>query len=1150
MNKKRKSGRLAAVFMALSVLTGNMGLSSFEKPMTASAASSNQRFAVDLNKNDGRKASYARWAENWIVSGDSSASATINGIGFKLSASGGSLRMENNKKLQQMSGIYPRLTMDGATVDANNGGSLKLEISGLSAGTHSIRTYHSATGNESVGGLTVTINGQKISGVKCPNQVATEDDAGMAWASFNVTSGQTITVEIKPEGSGNAWLNGFEIDGGDPINGVSHVLPADQEKHHEGNTLSWKAGKNAKSHDVYIGTDYDDVNNAGKSSAEYMGNVSGTSYELDDSYDSPTTYYWRVDTIDSSGNTVKGSVHSFNVARLAFPTAEGYGRFARGGQGGIVVHVTNLNDSGEGSLRWALCDSRWQTDDWKGVPRIVVFDVGGVIKLNSTLCIPDNAGSVYVAGQTAPGDGITLINHDFGAMGSEDVIIRDIRTRVGDTNGQSTGGMGLSSCNHTIVDHCSISWATDEGFSSRQAANITFQWNIIGETLNDSVHYNADNRNETECHSFAASIGGYTGSYHHNLLVHNAGRNWSLAGAMEQDAIHYGGQADIRNNLVYNWQHRTTDGGVRRLNFVNNYYMGGPASNTGLHVVMIDGNELNTSDMQMMYVSGNVMTKQDGSYVLKSTDDAWAMGKAKSGGKNSTNETVRSDTPFFESYVETQSAEEAAELILAGAGAGGTSSAGWDYIDSRYIKDVSNRSYTYKGSKQGIKGIIDSQNDVGGYPNSSNFAHSTDGICNEKNDTDRDGMPNTWEQEHGLDPNDASDGAICTLSADGYTNVEMFLNELMGDPVDYNGNGGSSIKKGAVIDTSVKYSITNVGSGITLSSVSNDAIQSVSGEVRWSVETADNGYYYIISESGQYLTLENGALDNGTDIIMSESNKNDAQMFKFVKNKDGSYTIYTKSTEDTSCLGVESGSAADGADVIQWESDGTDSQKWIMQIKLDPISGNLIEEIEPFDAAYYGSWSIDTSLEVGDQVFGDRTGDKLVTFADIPDELIGAEYVITPCDAKTLTTDVAMVTAGADITLYIGLDSRTISQYGVPAWMSGWTDSGLVVTHSKDVSFNMYSIELAKGESVTVGQNGGSSGCVFYTIMATPAVTSSKLIGDVNADGKFTVADVVMMQKWLLHAGSLTDWTAGDLREDGRIDAFDLCIMKRELLKQ
>ena len=776
--------RIAAFTAVLSVLSGInaansiIPMSNIEKiiNLTTSAADTGSRIRVDINKNDGRKASYATNANNWILEEGASPSYKVNGVTFKLSnggSAGSNVTGANNKKLQLQSSVYPRMTMDGAKIkDGDNGGVLKLEISGLSNGEHSLQMWHCNTDGYANSKLSISVNGKKVlSGVNCPTNVTDENEAGISYVTW---SGSSVTILITPEGGGKqnvAWLNGFELDGSDPVNGVSKMVPSDQENHlNIEDGLSWTAGKNAQSHDVYIGTSYDSVFNANHNSAEFKGNQTSTKYALDDSYSSIPTYYWRVDEVNSSG-TVKGAVYSFQVKRLAFPTAEGYGRFARGGRGGYVYHVTNLNDSGEGSLRYGL-------ETLKGA-RTVVFDVGGVIALKSVLCIPEDGGDVYVAGQTAPGDGITLINYTFGAMGSSDVIIRDIRTRVGDVSGKSMGGMGISSCDHTIIDHCSVSWATDEGLSTRSASNVTFQWNIIGESLHDSVHYDAGDRGSgTETHAFAASIGGYVGSFHHNLLINNTGRNWSLAGAMEQDGVTYGGALDIRNNVVYNWRDRTTDGGARFVQFVNNYYKAGAESNTSLHLVSVDGNGLNTGDMQKLYASGNMKVAQNGQTLIDANEDEWKSGKAKSGGKNSTNDTVRSNSPWFEPYVNTQSAEDAYRSVIASVGANYPK---WDYIDSRYISEVTNGKYTYTGSKQKLKGIIDSQSDAGGYPNSSNFKGGT-----APTDTDGDGMPDAWESAHGLNPNDAKDGAIVSLSGDDYTNLELYLNELAGDDVAYN----------------------------------------------------------------------------------------------------------------------------------------------------------------------------------------------------------------------------------------------------------------------------------------------------------------------------------------------------------------------------
>ncbi len=784
MKHRGMTGKLFALFTALSMLIGGIC------PVNAAESSVSPRLTVDLNKNDGRTASHSRNAENWIIDGETSASAEIDGLTFTLSTEteGGLLYACNNKKLQKMSGIYPRLTMDGVTVTEAENGVLKLEITGLSAGIHSLKTWHAACNkNYTAETVRISVNGQTTAeNMPCPLNPTDEDDAGIAYSVFEVAEGESVTVLIEAENGGYAWLNGFEIDGGDPIRGISDIAPEHMDFHHDAEEgLSWTAGENAVSHNVYLGTDEAAVYNADTDSPEYKGNQPHTSYALPDGLSAIPTYYWRVDTIDSEGNLHRGDVNAFRLNRLAFPTAEGYGRFAAGGRGGQVVHVTNLRDdvNTEGTLRWALENEIWQTEDWLGVPRIIVFDVGGVIALQDDLWIPDNGGSIYIAGQTAPGDGITLINYGIGAMGAQDVIIRDVRVRVGDNGGQAIIGMSLTSCDHSIIDHCSMSWATDDGFYSRSSRNITFQWNIIAESI-DTVVYQTSDRFQHELNSFAASIGGFTGSYHHNLLTNCSGRNWSLAGGMEQDAATYGSQADIRNNVVYNWYDRTTDGGARRVNFVNNYYKAGPASNTDIHLVSVDGNEVGTFDMQMLYASGNMMVDTDGTVLLAAEADEWESGKAVCGGKNATEADIRSDEPFFESHVDTETAADAYESVLAHVGAGGTT--GRDYIDSRYIDEVINNGYTYICEKCQYPGLRCAYHErVDDYPTVENFLHSTDGMTNAENDTDRDGMPNVWEEAHGLDPYDPADGAVVSLSAKDYTNVEMYLNELIGDPVVY-----------------------------------------------------------------------------------------------------------------------------------------------------------------------------------------------------------------------------------------------------------------------------------------------------------------------------------------------------------------------------
>lgn len=1116
----RSLSKAISCLLAGTVCCGILGIGKPVHLMASAATSTDNRIRVDLNANDGRKASYTKTCYNWIVAGETP-TATFQDVSFQLS-NGGSvgqgIRSVNCKLLQKMDGSTPTMTMDGVTIkDGDSNGIIRLDIKGLSAGTHSLTTWHSCVDNATISTMSVSINGKTTAtGIQSVTRVTNDDDAGMSYSTFQVKAGETVTVLIQPEGNGavnNAFLNAFELDGADPFRSISRISPKDGEKHQEiEKALSWTAGEGAKSHDVYIGTDFSSVANADKNAPEYKGNQTETNFSLDDSYSSVNTYYWRVDEISDAGIT-KGAVYKFQTARLAFPTAEGYGRYARGGRGGRIVEVTNLNDSGEGSLRQAL-------EVEKG-PRIVVFRVGGVIALEKALVIPDDGGDVYVAGQTAPGDGITLINYDFGGMGSEDVIIRDVRVRVGDRNGKATGGMGLGSCNHSIVDHCSISWATDEGFSSRSAQNISFQWNIIGESLNESVHYNADDRNQTEPHSFAASISGYTGSFHHNLLINNTGRNWSLAGAMEQDAKTYGGQLDISNNVVYNWRDRTTDGGVRRLNFTNNYYKAGAVSNTDLHVVSLDGNELGTNDMQKMYVSGNKMTKSDGSVILDSSDDAWAKGKAKSGGKNSTNADVRSDTPFFDSHVNVESADDAYQKVIVSAGA---NQPGHDYIDSRYLKEVSTGTYTYTGSKAGLKGIVDSQNDAGGYPNASNFKGSTAPA-----DSDHDGMPDDWETAHGLNPNNAADGSIVSLSADDYTNVEMYLNELAGDPVEFNGK----VETISAFETIEAENYADQ-SGIRVEDCSEGGqnvgyIENGDYIVFRNVDFADGAKSFTARVSGGKANIE---------LYLDKLGDKPAAILNF--DGSGSWQDWT----DASC-NIQT--ITDVHDIYLRFTGGEgyllNLNHFVFGKNILPQSGKLIRNLTVADTENASDWKLTTNAAVGSVIFGDRD----FTFTSFASGIPQNEMIQTACDSKNCTTELGSFTAGEDIVVFIALDRRVEN---IPDWMQDWQKTAMTCTSSNDVTFQIYQKHAKKGQQISLGSNGQSYQCVNYVVFAAPAETTS-MIGDINQDGLINTADAVFLQRYLLNIADFSEaqWNAADIHNDKKVNGLDLAALRALLLE-
>ena len=432
--------------------------------------------------------------------------------------------------------------------------------------------------------------------------------------------------------------------------------------------------------------------------------------------------------------------------QLAFPSAEGYGRFAKGGRGGAVFHVTNLDDSGPGSLRAAV--------EGEG-PRTVVFDVGGLITLESPLVVRN--GRLTVAGQTAPGKGVCLRKHNFGLYGADDVIIRHLRVRPGDIAGKTLDGMGMAYSDHCIIDHCSISWTQDEAFSSRGAKNVTLQRTLISEALNAAGHRKYPPGTE---HGYAASIGGHIGSFHHNLLAHCAGRNWSLAGGLDK-AKRHAGWVDLRNNVVYNWKNRTTDGGAARVQFVNNYYKPGPATRW-LYVIRPEREGVPLYGPQDYFIAGNVL------------EGHVEAGKKLGGVKPWPGEPVENylhDKPFFDPHVTTQTAAAAYRGVLADVGC---TVPCLDEHDRRVIEEVRAGAANFKGSVTGLPGLPDSQQDVGGWDDYPEV-HRPEGW-----DSDRDGMPDAWETARSLDPQDPSDGNL-DHDGDGYTNLEEYLGGLAGE---------------------------------------------------------------------------------------------------------------------------------------------------------------------------------------------------------------------------------------------------------------------------------------------------------------------------------------------------------------------------------
>ena len=432
----------------------------------------------------------------------------------------------------------------------------------------------------------------------------------------------------------------------------------------------------------------------------------------------------------------------------AFPGAWGGGMFTPGGRGGRVIAVTNLDDSGPGSLRAAA--------EAEG-PRIVVFRVAGIIQLARNIDI--NHPHLTIAGQSAPGDGICIANHSLN-INTHDVILRHLRVRRGDPKGgQGSDNIGGNPEGNVIVDHCSVSWGRDENISlyrymapkldgsreKRAAENITIQWVISSEALGPG-------------HEFGGTWGGRNSTFHHNLFASNTGRNPSIGMT---------GNFDYRNNVIFNWRHRTMDGGDEssQVNVIANYYKAGPATQDNMLATiarMESRNQLSPGKPRAgsrwypgqparpgkWYVAGNIVENDPAV-----TADNWLgmKGDAALG---------RVHTPFEGWPVWQHSAREAYALVLA---QGGATLPRRDAVDRRVTEMVRTGKVAHG------QGIITHPDQVGGYP-----AYGFDPAAVPA-DTDGDGMPDDWERRQGLDPANPADGSL-DGDKDGYTNIEEFLN--------------------------------------------------------------------------------------------------------------------------------------------------------------------------------------------------------------------------------------------------------------------------------------------------------------------------------------------------------------------------------------
>jgi pectate lyase len=464
---------------------------------------------------------------------------------------------------------------------------------------------------------------------------------------------------------------------------------------------------------------------------------------------------------------VSGVNFLLQAQQLAFPGAEGYGKYASGGRGGRVIEVTSLLDTDKygnvlpGTLRAALATEG--TD-----PITIVFKVSGIINLNAYQ-IKCSRPNITIAGQTAPGGGICIRKGYFKFSG-DNLIIRYMRFRPGDELRSQVSGINIENAKNFIIDHCSMSWAIEENATFYDNKYTTVQWCIISESLYDSYHSKG-------ARGYAGQWGGQYASYHHNLIAHNNSRSPRINGCRAHDTI---ALLDLRNNVIFNWgkagsiyggeleiyaeDPEIPDSNIARCNtnMVNNYYKPGPATPGNLYFAepSYESNAGAAKGYGKWYFSGNYMEGIEGGM----NDDNWlGVGVAVVGSADS----IKSDIEFEVEPVTTHTAQEAYDTVLAYAGA---ILPRRDAVDMRIVSEVKGEiPVTGDGVKGENSGIIDTQASVGGWPEIMYFEAPAD--------NDHDGMPDDYELANSLDPGDTEDGK--TFADNGYTNLENYLNSIV-----------------------------------------------------------------------------------------------------------------------------------------------------------------------------------------------------------------------------------------------------------------------------------------------------------------------------------------------------------------------------------
>lgn len=870
---------------------------------------------IDFNQSnrpetEGTETGFTPWAVNKI---SEESKQLDNGMSITVSSGADSdLTLKSSWWKQAVTGNGSKIVGDGVAIygldaDGNTPNltdrsvTMTFTVKGLAAGEHSLLAYHNVTdGNMPAPALLdVTVNGTTVlEGVAQTYRELLPSASGQSYIRFTAAEGQDVVISYtsrvesgKEYSTTCVYVNALVFDQPNPKTTALDPYPANEDLHADGDNgsieLSWTMASAAVKNHLYIGTAKNDM--------KAVTTTTDTKYLMTDVY-SMNTYYWRVDEEDAQGNIYRGDTWTFRPRRLAFPGAEGYGRFATGGRGGSVYHVTSLDDDVDnpqpGTLRYGIRNVTG--------PRTIVFDVAGTITLKGRLTCSDPY--VTIAGQTAPGKGILLKGAPLGT--ASEGITRFIRMRRGyaaNETEQARGldGLGMAGNNHSIMDHCSVGWTIDEAFSSRNAKNITLQRTLISEALNVADHPNYGSGTK---HGYAATIGGDTGSYHHNLLAHNEGRNWSISGGLDGGGA-YAGHHDMFNNVCYNWGGRATDGGTHQGNFVNNYYKMGPAtSQKYLLNAQLEGTG---SGSQSYYVSGNIRENRDGSLTNDKEGDTYRY--SLSGGQK-LDWTVFVSEPFFPSHANIEPAKLAYKTVLSDVGANQPVADGHDI---RMVNETLAGTTSTVGSKSGKKGLIDREGDAGGYESFPEEQHPTG------YDTDGDGMPDWWETAKGLNPMAADNNN--DDDRDGYTALEDYLNWTAephyiitaGAKTDINLHGlfagfGSKasydINAGSDMETTVTEGTMSIVpetacSGfrtITVTADGNDGIGRMTRRINLFVKDASTGIENAVSIDNDPATVYSIYSVNGTLVRSGNSTEGLGAGIYLLKAKSGNRTITFK----------------------------------------------------------------------------------------------------------------------------------------------------------------------------------------------------------------------------------------------------------------